>query len=189
MSEALQDYRITIEAFRAFIDDRPDWEKWELIDGEIVLNPTPNNRHQIVVRNLLFELEAIRRRSGPVWDCFPGVGTRHPDDDHNEPEPDVIVVPKSSEIFNWTFDALAVFEVLSPYSLRRDMVHKRRFYQRIASLTHYVVLAQDRVEATVVARSNDFVAQKLGDVTARIEIAELGVILPLADFYCDVPID
>ena len=69
------------------------------------------------------------------------------------------------------------------------MVHKRRFYQRIARLTHYVVLAQDRLEATVFARSNDFVAQTLGDVTARLEIADLGVVLPLADLYRDVPID
>ena len=48
MREAVQsDYRTTIEAFRAFIDDRPDDEKWELIDGEIVLNPTATNRHQV----------------------------------------------------------------------------------------------------------------------------------------------
>jgi Uma2 family endonuclease len=99
-----------------------------------------------------------------------------------------VVLPPTSEVFNWTFTALAVFEVLSPYSLRRDMVHKRRFYQRIASLTHYVVLAQDRVEATVFARSNGFIAQALGSA-GRIEIAELGLVLPLADLYRDVPID
>src|SRR5687767_6972401 len=189
MSEALQDYRIAIEAFRAFIDDRPDSEKWELIDGEIVLNPSATNRHQMIVGNVLFELETIRRRSDNAWQSMPGIGTRHPDDQNNEPVPDVMVVPSSSDVFNWTFDALAVFEVLSPYSLRRDMVHKRRFYQRIASLTHYVVLAQDRVEATVFARSSDFVAQKLADLGAWIEIAELGVVLPLADLYRDVPID
>jgi Uma2 family endonuclease len=189
MSEALQDYRITIEAFRAFIDDRPDWEKWELIDGEIVLNPTATNRHQIIVGNLLFELQTIRRRSEALWYPIPGISTRHPDDPHNEPIPDLMIVPSSSDVFNWTFEAFAVFEVLSPYSLRRDMVHKRRFYQRIAKLAHYVVLAQDRVEATVFARSNDFVAQKLADIRARIEIAELGVVLPLVDLYRDVPID
>ena len=189
MSEAVQDYRITIDAFRAFIDDRPETEKWELVDGEIVLNPAPNTRHQTVVRNLLFELETVRRRSAGQWYPIPGISLRIPDDQHNEPIPDVVVLPPTSEVFNWTFTALAVFEVLSPYSLRRDMVHKRRFYQRFASLTHYVVLAQDRVEATVFGRSDGFVALTLNGPNHFIEMAALGIRLPLADIYRDVPID
>ena len=83
------------------------------------------------------------------------------DDQHNEPIPDVMIVPATSDIFNWTYEILVVFEVLSPFSLRRDMVHKRNFYTRIESLTHYIVLAQDRREATVFARSNGFEPQVL----------------------------
>ena len=61
MGTALEsDYRTTIEAFRAFTDDCPPHEKWELIDGEIVLNPIPTNRHQIIISNILYELQAFR---------------------------------------------------------------------------------------------------------------------------------
>ena len=190
MREALQsDYRTTIEAFHAFVDDRPEEERWELIDGEIVLNPTANNRHQIVVANLIFELETARRRSAATWHVMPGISTRHPQDQHNEPVPDVMIVPPSSEIFNWTFDTTAAFEVLSPFSTRRDMVHKRNFYTRIESLTHYFVLAQDRREATVFARSNGFKPKILSDAKAKLEIETLGVSIPLADIYRDVPLD
>ena len=31
-----------VEEFYAFTDTRPDEEKWELIDGEPLLNPTPS---------------------------------------------------------------------------------------------------------------------------------------------------
>ena len=33
---------MTIEEFYAFTDTRPDEEKWELIDGEPVLNASPS---------------------------------------------------------------------------------------------------------------------------------------------------
>ena len=88
MREAVQsDYRTTIEAFRAFIDDRPDDEKWELIDGEIVLNPTANNRHQRIVRNILYGLEAIRRNTNAAWEAIPGISTRHPQDQQQRADP------------------------------------------------------------------------------------------------------
>lgn len=187
MGKALQsDYRTTIEAFRAFIEDRPDDEKWELIDGEIVLNPTATNRHQIIVSNLLYELQAIRRGSGTSWQAMPGISTRHPDDQHNEPIPDVMIVPPSSDIFNWTFEVLVVFEVLSTFSLRRDMVHKRNFYTRIDSLTHYIVLAQDRRDATIFARGEEFTARRIDK--GSIDLAPLGISLSLSDIYRDVTI-
>jgi Uma2 family endonuclease len=100
-----------------------------------------------------------------------------------------MIVPPASDVFNWTFDVLAVFEILSPFSLRRDMVHKRDFYTRIESLTHYVVLAQDRREATVFAHANGFSPLSLTAPDARIAIAPLNISLPLADIYRDVRLD
>jgi Uma2 family endonuclease len=179
-------FRASIEAFHAFVDDRPEWEKWELIDGEIVLNPTPNNRHQLVLANLLYELQLIRRRAPTSWQVIPGISTRHPEDRHNEPIPDAMIVPALSEITNWTFEILAAFEVLSPFSLRRDMVHKRNFYTKIESLSHYIVLAQDRQEATVFARAEGFSQQRL--TSGIITIEALGISLPLDEIYRDVPL-
>lgn len=187
MNKVLQsDFRTTIEAFRAFIEDRPDDEKWELIDGEIVLNPTANNRHQMLVTNVLFELEGVRRQLGATWRAMPGISTRHPQDQHNEPIPDVMIVPPTSDIFNWTYDVLVIFETLSPFSLRRDMVHKRNFYRRIESLSHYIVLAQDRREANVFSRANGFALRTIGE--GAVEIPELAVVLSIDEIYRDVPV-
>ena len=190
MREALQgDYRTTIDVFRAFIDDRPDDEKWELIDGEIVLNPTATNRHQLIVGRLIHELLKAQDQQNGLWEVMPGISTLVQDDAHNEPIPDVMIVPPMRAVSNSTFEALVVFEVLSPFSLRRDMVHKRDFYTRIKTLTHYVVLAQNRREATVFARSDNFEAQILKAANAKIEIKPLGISLPLTDIYRGVPLD
>jgi hypothetical protein len=69
------------------------------------------------------------------------------------------------------------------------MVRKRSFYARIESLTHYVVLAQDRREATVFARSSGFEPQVLNAADAELEIQPLAISIPLADIYRDVPLD
>jgi Uma2 family endonuclease len=189
MQEALRsDYRTTIDEFRAFIEDRPDDEKWELIDGEIVLNPTASNRHQLVATNIQYELEVARRKLGALWRVHGGISTRHPDDNHNEPIPDVMVVPPTSDIFNWTYDVLVVFEILSPFSKRRDLVHKRNFSTRLDSLTHYVVLAQDRREATIFERAREFAPRIISEPDETIDFVGLGVSLQLADIYRDVPL-
>jgi Uma2 family endonuclease len=189
MPEALHsDYRTTIETFRAFIDDRPGLEKWELIDGEMVLNPTPTNRHQIIVNNILADLDAIRERTGASWLGIPGIGTRRRSDPFNEAVPDVMILPVPSEVANWTFDVLAAFEVLSPDSIRRDLVRKADFYRQIPSLTHYIVLAQDRLEATVFHRHEDFSQRVYKDFATNIEIEPLGVALQLARIYRNVPL-
>jgi Uma2 family endonuclease len=189
MPEALHnDYRTTIETFRAFTDDRPGFEKWELIDGEMVLNPTPTNRHQIVVNNILADLDATRERTGASWLGIPGIGTRSRSDPFNEAVPDVMILPVPLEVSNWTFEALAVFEVLSPDSIRRDMVRKRDFYRQIPSLTHYIVLAQDRHEATVFRRHDEFSQRVYKESATGIEIEPLCVSLQLARIYRNVPL-
>jgi Uma2 family endonuclease len=189
MAEALQtDFRATIEAFHAFADERPESEKWELINGDMVLNPTSTNWHQVIVGRLVHELHKARDVTGGAWQILPGIGTRLPDDPYNEPVPDVMIVPALAEPSNWTYVVSVIFEVLSPFSLRRDMVHKRNFYTRIDSLTHYVVLAQDRMEATVFARADDFEPRTLNTSDARLDLAPLAVSLSLADIYRDVPI-
>ena len=190
MSEALQDYRITIEAFRAFIDDRPDWEKWELIDGEIVLNPTATNRHQIIVGNLHFELETIRRRSESSWHPIPGhQHARILDDQHNEPIPDVDDRAGIVRCLQLDLRGFAVFEVLSPYSTAASMVHKRQLLpadRQPDALRRACAGSDARRRCSRVRTASSH--RELGDVTARIEIAELGVVLQLADLYRDVPI-
>ena len=38
--------QLTIEEFLAFTDTRPDGERWELIEGVAIMNPSPVEFHQ-----------------------------------------------------------------------------------------------------------------------------------------------
>lgn len=190
MSEAFRsDYRMTVEAFHAFLADQPDCEKWELIDGEAIVQATPTKTHQIIIGNLIDQLYAARRETGGSWQPLIGIGTRLRLDSYNEVVPDVMIMPLSHDAGNWTFDVLAAFEVLSPGSVRRDMVRKPGFYSRIESLTHYVVLAQDRREATVFARVDNFEPRPLSGGDALIEIPPLHISIPLFETYRDTRVD
>lgn len=52
-------YPITAEEFFAFTQSRPDGEKWELIEGEPILNATASYLHQTIVGNLICKLRLI----------------------------------------------------------------------------------------------------------------------------------
>ena len=91
MAEPLRPHRMTIDEFLAFTDERPDDERWELIDGVPVLNPTPTDFDQVIVANILAALVTLRRARKARWIALPGVGTRAGDFTDRLPAPDVMV--------------------------------------------------------------------------------------------------
>jgi Uma2 family endonuclease len=178
---------MTVEDFYGFTDERPDGEKWELIDGELVLNAAPSRLHQRIVKNLTFFLTTLERRPGTPWEVLPGLGVRV--SDHDRPEPDVLVIPMNGRPADAQGrdrnDVIVAFEVLSPSTERRDLHWKRTAYTSLPSLTHYIVIAQDALEVVVFARDNDFAERRLRSKDAVIELRSLDVSLPVAEIYRD----
>ena|SRR5437899_1221358 len=60
---------MTVEEFYAFTDTRPDEEKWELIDGEPILNAAPSRMHQLIIRNVIFALGIRERELNALGRC------------------------------------------------------------------------------------------------------------------------
>jgi Uma2 family endonuclease len=176
---------MTIDEFYEFTDRRPDEEKWELIDGEPILNAAPSRLHQGIVKNVLFALTLRERELSAAWEVLPGLGVRV--SETNRPEPDVIVLPRMSASTDLASrdrsDVLVAFEVLSPSTKDRDLRWKRTAYTSLASLTHYVVIAQDAVEAVVFARDNEFAEKRLRSLNDSVDVPALGISLPLAEIY------
>src|SRR6266581_4202352 len=82
---------MTVEEFYAFTDTRPDEEKWELIDGEPILNAAPSRMHQLIIRNVIFALGIRERELNAPWAVLPRLGVRV--SDTSQPAPDVLVIP------------------------------------------------------------------------------------------------
>jgi Uma2 family endonuclease len=178
---------MTVEEFYAFTDTRPDEEKWELIDGEPVLNAAPSRLHQRILKNLVFALTIREREAGAAWQVLPGLGVRVSDSDR--PEPDVLVIPPDPHSLDPQerdiSDVIVAFEILSPSTKARDLRWKRTAYTGLASLTHYIVIAQDAVEVAVFARDHGFTERRLQSIDDTIDLCSLGFALPLAEVYRD----
>jgi Uma2 family endonuclease len=178
---------MTVEEYFAFTDTRPDNEKWELIDGEPILNASPSGLHQRILWNLAILLGTIERRQPQSWEATPGIGVRV--SDTNLPEPDVFILPagtiRRDPYSKETRDVLVAFEILSPSTAERDLRWKRTAYTSLPSLTHYVVIAQDAVEVVVFARDAGFAEQRLRSLGDSLELPALGISLPLAEIYRD----
>ena len=178
---------MTVEEYFAFTETRPDNEKWELIDGEPILNASPSRSHQTIFWNLALLIGTIQRQRPQSWEASPGVGVRV--SDTSLPEPDIFIVPAGSArrdpYGRETSDVLVAFEILSPSTAERDLRWKRTAYTSLPSLTHYVVIAQDAVDIVVFARDAGFAERRLRSLADTLELPALGISLPLAEIYRD----
>ena len=178
---------MTVEEFYAFTDTRPDEEKWELIDGEPILNAAPSPRHQLIVRNVVLTVGIRERELNAPWRGLPGLGVRVSDVDR--PEPDVLVIPSDHRALDPPRrdrnDVIVAFEVLSPSTKGRDLRWKRTAYTSLPSLTHYIAIAQDAVEVVVFARDDGFAERRIRSIDKTIELRSLGISLPVAEIYRD----
>jgi Uma2 family endonuclease len=182
---------MTVKEFYAFTDTRPDDEKWELIDGEPILNASPSPVHQWIVRNILIALGNRERELKASWAILPGLGIRV--SRTNRPEPDLLIMPRAAfsadPAQRDTGEMIAAFEILSPSPADRDLRWKRTAYTSLPSLTHYIVVAQDAVDVVVFARVTGFAERRYRSLSDTIELPALGILLPLSEIYRDTGLE
>jgi Uma2 family endonuclease len=182
---------MTVKEFYAFTDTRPDDEKWELIDGEPILNASPSPVHQWIVRNILIALGNRERELKASWAILPGLGIRV--SRTNRPEPDLLIMPRAAfsadPAQRDTGEMIAAFEILSPSMADRDLRWKRTAYTSPPSLTHYIVVAQDAVDVVVFARDTGFAERRYRSLSDTIELPALGILLPVSEIYRDTGLE
>jgi Uma2 family endonuclease len=86
-------------------------------------------------------------------------------------------------------DPVVVFEILSENSAANDLVTKNAEYRATPSIQRYVVLQQTRLGATVFSRAGElWVAEPVEGESAMLDMPEIGISVPLAEIYADVPL-
>ncbi|CCJ08405.1 Uma2 family endonuclease [Methylocystis sp. SC2] len=168
------------EEFFAFTATRPDDEKWELIEGELVLNASASRLHQTIIRDLTVLLDALARETGAPWEVLPGLGVRI--SDISVPVPDVLIRPATLTGVECN-DMIVAFEVLSPSTANKDLRWKRKAYATLPSLLQYVVIAQDAVEVVSFDRANGFAERRFEAAESELDLPVIGARLPLRDIY------
>ena len=117
-----------------------DGNRYELIDGELLVTPAPRGSHQRAVGELYYRLRLYLEQERV------GEAVTSPADIELEPDtivqPDIFVVPLSGGKAwkEWLDikDLLVACEVLSPSTARYDRVTKRRFFSRTRVLEYWV---------------------------------------------------
>ena len=118
----------TLDGLAALPDDG---NRYEIIDGELFVTPTPTMRHQMIVSDLFRILDAYVCELGQELFGSP-IGV--PFSERTYIEPDMTVVPRVNGKRPVAFSDAGVLtlavEVLSPSTARRDRTVKRVMYQK-----------------------------------------------------------
>jgi Uma2 family endonuclease len=136
---AIQSRSLTYEDLKQERETRD--ERLELIEGEIIVTPSPSLMHQIIVHRLdvLLDRAIVEAGLGLVIGAPFDVYL----DDQNVPQPDLIVVLWDREQVLGSArlesaPSLAI-EIISPSSATRDRLTKRNLYARYAVPEYWLV--------------------------------------------------
>ena len=127
----------TVDDVLAFPDDG---NRYELVDGELLVTPAPAPRHQRVSMRLSVAIENYLTTwpGGAVLFASPADITW---DREKLVQPDLFVVPVGEVSKSWKTvrTLLLAVEIVSPSSARGDRLVKRRLYQRQGVGTYWIV--------------------------------------------------
>jgi Uma2 family endonuclease len=171
----------TVDDFLAWAEARP--ERWQFIDGALVMMAGAADPHVIIATNVTVEL-GNRLRGSPCRpfgsDRLVRAGTR------NGFYPDVSVSCRGED-GSFASEPVLVVEVLSDSTERYDRGAKWRAYQRLPSLQHYLLIEPGEPLAELWTRTPEgWRYESLDGLTGTIELTGLGIALPLAAVYEDV---
>jgi Uma2 family endonuclease len=144
-----------------------DGNRYELIDGTLVVSPAPALAHQFVVARLTDRLRDACPPELFVFPASPAIrrGRR------TSVEPDIAVVRRGDIQLGaqaFTGVPVLVVEVLSPSSLARDQVEKRRVYAGLGVPSYWIVDPSPRTGPAVTVL-------RLGpDAGTYVEVAAVG---------------
>ena len=124
----------------------PKDKRYELIDGELLMTPSPTPYHQKVSRKLEFILESFitKNNLGEIFYAPCDVYL----DNENVVQPDILFISKDR--FNIIGDKNIqsapnlVIEIISENSVYRDMVQKKRLYARFGVKEYWIVIPEEK---------------------------------------------
>jgi len=121
------------------------WPRYELVDGELLVTPSPRPVHQLAAYELCSIIKEYVRRERL------GIAFMSPADIELEPnsitQPDVFVIPNTRLPAKWAevLGLLFAAEIVSPSSARADRLTKREYYLRNGVPEYWVVDLDARV--------------------------------------------
>jgi Uma2 family endonuclease len=169
---------LTIGEYAALAED--DRHRWELLEGNLVMSPSPTPRHMLASSKLWAQLSAqLPDRFIAIQDVDIDLQLASERQPATSRRPDLVVVART-EFERVDSDggllrarqAVLVVEIASPGSHRTDYVIKRSEYAD-AGIPHYWIIDPDPPVSVLPCHlAGDFGYQDSGEVTGTVEIVE-----------------
>ncbi len=167
-----------------------DGNRYELVDGELLVTPAPRFRHQEVLGEV-FSLLHQYLRSNPRGKVLLSPADITWGSDHDLAQPDIFVVAaEEARDPDTKWEAirtlLLAVEIISPSSTRYDRVTKRRLYQRRGVAAYWVVDPDARL--VEVWHPDDDRPEIVTEILRwRVTEAAPQLEIPLASLFGDLP--
>ena len=140
----------------------PDDERYELIEGELLMTPAPLMRHQRISRKMLIAIDnhVTDNDLGEVFDAPSDVYL----DNENVVQPDILFVSKERlDIIgekNIQGAPDLVIEIISESTAYRDLVQKKKLYVRFGVKEYWIVIPEESSVDIFTLKDNAFVLHK-----------------------------
>ena len=175
----------TVDMVRALPDDG---NRYELVDGVLLVTPAPRPVHQLVIALLDRKLNAYLSTAAPELGVHLSESEITWGEEKTYLQPDIYVAPFAEFLGEWTAvrSLILTVEVLSPSSVEHDRETKRPVYQRHNVGTYWIVDIPARL--VEVWRPGDAVPEVVRD-TLRWKVRPDAPLLeiPLAEVFAGIP--
>jgi Uma2 family endonuclease len=179
--------RLTYRDLESIPQER-EGDRHELIDGELIVTPSPIPRHQIVSGNIAYALlEHVRERDLGLVLYAPADVRLTPD---NVLIPDILFVTRDRLhiIGPQAIDAPPdlVVEILSPGTRQRDLSTKRALYARFGVQEYWIVDPEARNVTVLGLTGDNYVPIPLAEGGTIVSRVQPGVRLTLEAVFAGV---
>lgn len=135
--------RMTYEEYR----NLPGDDRYELVEGELLLTPAPSRRHQLILGKLYLRLGTFVESQGLAPLLFAPLDVVL--DDHTVLQPDLLYVSRERSAKIESNSGVhgapdLVVEVLSPSTAKRDLEVKRKLYGQFGVREYWIVDPDER---------------------------------------------
>jgi Uma2 family endonuclease len=174
---------LSIKAFRAWVESRPEKERWELIGGVPMMMAPPTRDHQRIASNLERLLNDALEARHPELCAYQRVGLNlAPIVPDYDPEPDVAVISADERGDVRYSDRFFLAAEIVSASDRTTVASKCEIYKGHPNCRCVLVVQQDRVEVSVAAWSESgWTERRLSNPGQELILAAFGLRCTLAD--------
>ena len=163
----------------------PEGTRAELIEGEILMSPSPRERHQMAVLNLaaLLRQHVLATNAGRVF--VAPFDVHLPDGSVVQPDVVFVAAANLAIIRDWIFGAPdLLIEVVSPEGVERDRLVKRRLYAESGVREYWLVDPEERSVEVLVLSGAGWTPQGYFKETDVLSTPALpGLALPVAEIF------